>query len=67
MTDDDGFRQLAAAVIVAAVRDLREGRGNAHSTAYYFLNGSATFTFWCQVAEVNPMALREKILKGSEK
>ncbi len=58
MSNDESYRELAVAVIVAAVRDFREGRGRAQLTAQHFLRGSQEYFFWAAVAEVDGESLR---------
>lgn len=57
------YRLLAARVIALAMRDLLTcGRTSADGdSAREFLSGSPMLTHWCEVAEINPAAIRARV------
>ena len=56
------YRHLAVRVIAQAWRDLFESKaGSDHESARAFLCGSAMLAHWCELAELDPRAVRARV------
>lgn len=57
------YRTLALRVISLAVRDLTEpGQGaSSRETARAFFSGSRMLNHWCELAELDPRAIRDRL------
>ncbi len=56
------YRQLAARVIAQALRDLLASPSVAdRESARVFLSGSRMLDYWCELADINPSAIRSRM------